>query len=118
VVAALLLLAAPSLAGPGVPGPDWFTGRYERVGRDAAGRLVDDQVRIVPDRGRLRVDSCMAPPLLLAFDPYGARENALSGAGIDCLFHADASARPILTCRTAGGAFTLWPLPDAPPDCG
>lgn len=103
------------LAGPGVPGADWFAGVYERVGRDAAAGGLNDRIRLVPERGNLRMTACGAADKPFGFDPYGLRENAMvSGTGLDaliCLFHNDGFNRPVITCRSESGSrFTLWPV--------
>ena len=61
---AVLLLAAASAAPsaeakPGTPGPPYFTGIYERVGRDGAQRLLNDRVSILP-LGQGRGDPCLS----------------------------------------------------------
>lgn len=111
----LALCPGGALAGPGVPGADWFAGVYERIGRDAGAGPLDDRVRLVPKGGNLRLTACGAPDLPLGFDPYGLRENAIvsgTGAGaLTCLFHNDGYNRPVITCRSEAGArFTLWPV--------
>ncbi len=121
--------AAVAQAGPGVPGADYFSGLYERVGRGAGDepRFFNDRVHIVPAEGNLALSSCTAPPLVLAFDPWSEIENLLVGRDGDarmwCLFHNNGDNYPILTCRDdAGGAWTLWPVvegvSDAVLDCG
>lgn len=108
---ALVLVAGPVAAGPGVPGADWFAGLYERVGRDAEGRPVNDRVRITGAGDWLTVEACGEPPLALRFLPFSLRENGLGSADgtMACLFHTDAGVRPLLTCEDAGLLrLTLW----------
>lgn len=120
-------LAGAATAGPGVPGPDWFTGVYERVGRDAGQAALDDRVRLAPEGVDLRMTACTGPDLRIHFDPYGLRENALvagqGAAALSCLFHNDGYSRPVITCRSEQGQrFTLWPVEPgfrtATLDCG
>jgi hypothetical protein len=117
-----LLFAAPAVAGPGVPGPDYFTGTYDRVGRDAAAvpGLVDDHLRIAPDGPNgLRLTGCGGEVGRLVFAPFSEIENLMEGV-IDakpvwCLFHNNGDNYPILTCSgdpANGLRLTLWPADD------
>ena len=61
--------------------------------------------------------------VLMGFGPAFEIVNLMTGrqgdVAVDCLFDNNGYGRPILTCRAAdGGAFTLWPLVDAPLACG
>lgn len=114
LAAGVALGAGMALAGPGVPGAAWFTGLYERVGRDGAGAL-DDRVYLAPERGNLRMTACGAADVQLGFDPYGLRENSIvsgrDAGALSCLFHNDGYNRPVITCRSdTGERFTLWPV--------
>jgi hypothetical protein len=116
-VAALVLTAfcGQAMAKPGTPGAEWFTGSYDRVGRDAAGELLNDQVSIAPYGDGLQIAACSGRDSVLSFGPVFEIVNLLSGnrgqAQIACLFHNNGYARPILTCQTEdGAAFTLWPM--------
>lgn len=112
-----LLLATPVQAGPGVPGPAYFAGTYERVGRDSAQPpgFVDDRVMITTRGTGLRLDDCAGTDTQMIFFPTMDGENVIlgkaDGADFSCLFHNNGANRPILTCRAdAGGVFTLWPM--------
>lgn len=122
-LALALFIAGPALAGPGVPGPDYFSGTYQRVGRDGATppALIDDLVRIVPLRTSVELTFCEGPPIALGFNASFEQENLMvgpsMGGGVECLFHNNGFNLPILTCRVQDGArFTLWRLADVPPD--
>ena len=128
---ACLAVLAAQMAGakPGTPGPYYFAGTYERVGRSGGGDavLVNDMVVIVPVDQAVAIRSCDGPETLMGFGPAFELENLMTGgmAGVpvECLFHNNGYNRPILTCQAAdGGAFTLWPVSgvakDAPLDCG
>ena len=130
--AALVLLTALSftsaMAKPGTPGPHYFAGTFERVGRagGADPALLDDQVTITPKGQAVVIESCSGPDILMQFGPAFELENLMTGrmgeTAVDCLFHNNGYNRPLLTCRAEDGAiFTLWPLagiaPDAPLNC-
>lgn len=129
-----LPLLAPFLL-PGVaaaqdlPPPDYFTGVYERVGRDAGAPagLVNDRVRLDPDAEGtgLELRHCgratKAPEARLAFESFGEVSNLLNGGSADpdfwCLYHNDGNNYPLLTCAAPDGRrVTLWPAPDMPCD--
>lgn len=121
-----LLLAAlpvPVSAGPGTPGAAWFSGSYDRVGRDGAGKLLDDRVGILPLGTGLEITRCGGRDSVLSFGPAFEIDNLLTGqrgsSDLACLFHNNGYSRPILTCRAAdGAAFTLWPVGTyLPPSC-
>lgn len=119
----LLVLAAPAFAKPGTPGPDYFSGTYERIGRDGAtpAGLVNDLVTIRPAGRSVTISGCAGPDLVLGFGPAFEIVNLMSGerAGVrvDCLFHNNGYNRPVLTCRGEDGAtFTLWPAEGVPLD--
>lgn len=110
--------ASPALAKPGTPGPAYFAGSYERIGRAAATVLLNDRVTIAPAGQGLVIAGCTGPALNLSFGPAFEVVNLMTGTqagvAVECLFHNNGYNRPILTCRTAdGAAFTLWPLPQA-----
>lgn len=120
-VASLLIGVPAAVAGPGVPGPDYFRGLYERVGRDRMALPVDDRVRIEPEGDGLSLRACGAAPLSLRFAPWSLGENFLSGqirseAGAEtlvCQFHNDGNNRPLLTCQSDQGTkLSLWPAGD------
>ncbi len=99
---------------PGTPGPEYFAGVYERVGRDAAGALMNDLVTITPDGETLSITGCAGAPLSLSFGPAFEVVNIMTGSqggdAVECLFHNNGYNYPILTCRSeAGAAVTLWP---------
>ncbi|MFC3180037.1 hypothetical protein [Cypionkella sinensis] len=121
---ALIMMAAPALAKPGTPGPAYFTGSYDRVGRSGGANplLLNDRVTIAPEGQGVAIAGCSGPVAQMSFGPAFEVVNLMTGtrAGIavDCLFHNNGYNRPILTCRlTDGGAFTLWPLPAGSAAC-
>ena len=119
----MIALVGQALAKVGTPGPAWFTGTYERVGRDGSGALLNDEVGLAPLGDGLQIMACGGQDSVLSFGPAFEIVNLLSGSRgqvpMDCLFHTDGHSRPILTCRAKDGAsFTLWPLPnDTAPSC-
>lgn len=113
----LACLPAIGSAGPGVPGPAYFAGTYQRVGRDSAAPpvLVDDEVKISVRGAGLRLEDCRGTDTQMVFFPTMDGENVIlgraDGAEFICLFHNNGQNRPILTCEAdAGGRFTLWPV--------
>ena len=127
--AALVLLTALSFtaafAKPGTPGPHYFAGTFDRVGRagGADPALLDDRVTITPQGQAVVISSCSGPDILMQFGPAFELENLMTGrmgdAELDCLFHNNGYNRPLLTCRAADGAsFTLWPVSGIAPDAG
>ena len=119
--AALALLAALSatsaLAKPGTPGPHYFAGTFERVGRAGGSDpvLLNDRVTITPQGQSVVIRDCSGPEMLMGFGPAFELENLMTGSmgmiPVECLFHNNGYNRPLLTCRAADGAsFTLWPL--------
>lgn len=122
---AMLLAAGPIAAKPGTPGPAYFTGSYERIGRLGGGVAVlqNDRVTIAPDGQAVVIAGCTGAALTMGFGPAFEITNLMTGtqAGVmvECLFHNNGYNRPILTCRAAdGAAFTLWPLPAGTAGCG
>lgn len=114
LVGAICLLATPVLAKPGTPGPAYFSGIYERVGRDAGGVLQNDLMQIAPAGNGVTLRACTGDAVAMSFGPAFEIVNLMTGAqgadAYDCLFHNNGYNRPILTCRSqAGAAFTLWP---------
>ncbi len=110
----LCLIAGVAGAKPGTPGPEYFAGTYERVGRDAAGGILNDLVQIDPAGAGLTVTACSGAPMDLSFGPAFEIVNLMTGRqggdAFDCLFHNNGYNYPILTCRSeAGAAITLWP---------
>lgn len=123
------LVGEVATAKPGTPGPAYFTGTYQRIGKSggAAPALIDDKVAITPDGDRVTIRGCAGPDTNMAFGPAFEIENLMTGhqAGVevDCLFHNNGYNRPILTCRAGdGAAWTLWPTSlsgtGAPLSCG
>ncbi|MDB5665292.1 hypothetical protein [Cypionkella sp.] len=112
----LSLLAGPVLAKPGTPGPSYFAGSYERIGRTGgAAALQNDRVTIAADGQGVVIAACSGVPVRMSFGPAFEIVNLMTGsqAGVvvECLFYNNGYNRPILTCRAEdGGAFTLWPL--------
>ncbi|MES2433972.1 MAG: hypothetical protein V4586_09125 [Pseudomonadota bacterium] len=122
---AVVLVAGPASAKPGTPGPAYFTGSYERIGRlgGADALLQNDRVTIAPEGQNVVIAGCTGAALTMGFGPAFEITNLMTGAqagvAVECLFHNNGYNRPILTCRAAdGAAFTLWPLPAAVPSCG
>lgn len=119
-----LLVAGAAFAKPGTPGPAYFAGTYERVGRSGGPlpALLNDRVTIEPVGQSVAILGCTGPEILMSFGPAYEVETLMTGqqgaVAVDCLFHNNGYNRPILTCQSAdGGAFTLWPLKAAPLDC-
>lgn len=125
-LAALVLCAGEAFAEG--PPPEYFTGVYERVGRDGATPpgLLNDLVRMDPVEGGLAVTVCGArsankPLMLLDFDSFGEVQNLLVSRGGDsvdvwCLYGNNGDNYPLLTCSGAGPGgtmFLLWPKPEA-----
>ncbi len=115
--AAFILSTAPALADR--PVIDYFTGLYERIGRDAEGKLLQGFVRLDVEGATLQLSQCpssgLAPPLTLAYDDTFETPNFLSGREgpfqLACQYFNDSQNYPILNCRSDGGAvFTLWPM--------
>ena len=130
--AAVVLLTSLSFtsafAKPGTPGPHYFAGTFDRVGRagGADPALLDDRVTITPQGQAVVIKSCAGPDIVMQFGPAFELENLMTGrrgeTGVDCLFHNNGYNRPLLTCQATDGAmFTLWPVsgiaPDAPLGC-
>ncbi|MCB6177443.1 hypothetical protein LHP98_04775 [Rhodobacter sp. Har01] len=130
-LAAALALAsgAGAAMAEGTP-PEYFTGVYERVGRDGATPpgLLNDLVRMNPVPGGLAVTPCAegAEPLfVLGFETFGDIQNLLvarqSMTVVDlwCLYGNNGANYPLLTCASGisgGTKFMLWPKPEA--TCG
>ena len=123
------LAAGMALAKPGTPGPFYFAGTYERIGREggAAAGPMNDLVTITPVGQSVAIRGCAGSETLMGFGPAFEIENLMTGdrggVAVECLFHNNGYNRPILTCRAEdGGAFTLWPVAgvaaDAPLACG
>ena len=111
------LSATSPLAKPGTPGPHYFAGTFERVGRGGGPEpaLIDDRVTITPQGQAVVIKGCSGPDILMQFGPAFELENLMTGrmgdTEVDCLFHNNGYNRPLLTCRaTDGASFTLWPL--------
>lgn len=125
LVAGLFLVTTAALAKPGTPGPHYFEGSYDRVGRTggAAPVMVNDHVRIAPVGQSVAITGCTGPDALMGFGPAFELVNLMTGVqggvAVECLFHNNGYNRPILTCTAEdGAAFTLWPQPHTPLDCG
>lgn len=121
---ALILLAFPlcAHAKPGTPGPDYFAGIYERVGRTADHALQNDLVTIAPNGENLAISACTGAAIHLGFGPAFEIVHLMTGAQggdlVECLFHNNGYNAPILTCRSAAGAaFALWPSPEKELGC-
>ncbi|MDZ7904837.1 MAG: hypothetical protein U5N55_03015 [Cypionkella sp.] len=78
VVAALL--AAPLWAKPGTPGPEYFVGSYELVGRSGGALTLTSQAaRITVDGQGVVIRSCGAPDLPMGFGPAFEIVNLMTG---------------------------------------
>lgn len=127
--AAALLLAVTAqqaMAEDNRPDPSYFTGVYERVGRDAQTPpgLIDDLLRIDPtaDGWGIVIRPCdggpaEGGPLELRPSGYDEVPNILEGKdgpfGLWCQYFNDHSNYPVLTCVSEMGArFTLWAVTD------
>lgn len=118
----LCLIAGVAGAKPGTPGPAYFSGIYDRVGRDAGGSLQNDQMQIEPAGQGVHLIACTKEMVQMNFGPAFEIVNLMTGTQgadeVDCLFHNNGYGRPILTCRSQGGAaFTLWPTTAKSLDC-
>ena len=114
---ALIMVASAAEAKPGTPGPAYFAGVYERIGRDAAAKLQNDRVMVRAVGQGVVIAGCQDAPLRMNFGPAFEINNLMTGAqagvSVECLFHNNGYNRPILTCRAKdGAAFTLWPVQD------
>ena len=117
------LWATSAPAKPGTPGPHYFAGTFDRVGRAGGSdpALLDDRVTITPQGQAVVIKSCSGPEILMQFGPAFELENLMTGrmgdTDVECLFHNNGYNRPLLTCRAADGAsFTLWPVTGIAPD--
>jgi hypothetical protein len=113
-----MLLPGPVLADR--PSLEYFTGLYERVGRDAAGKLLNDFVRLDASGDSLAMTICpttpseLTGPFTLRYSDASEVENFVSGKEgpfeLWCQYFNDSQNYPILNCSSDGGAlFTLWP---------
>lgn len=111
-----LLLAAPLWAKTGTPGPVYFIGSYDLAGRGSDGaRPLSGRAQIQVLGQGVMIRHCGLPDVSLGFGPAFEVVNLMSGSmgaeWVECLFHNNGYNRPILTCRSQGGAaFTLWPV--------
>ncbi len=112
-----VLAAGSGWAKTGTPGPHYFEGTYERVGRGGgdAPVLLNDRVTITPVGQAVAIRACSGPETMMGFGPAFEVEYLMTGSsggvGVECLFHNNGYNRPILTCRAQDGAsYTLWPL--------
>jgi hypothetical protein len=116
---AVVLILLPGVAVAERPNLGYFVGLYDRVGRDAEGRLISGLVRLDELGGSLALTECPLPspdpPLVLAYDDGFETPNFLTGREgpflLWCQYFNDSQNYPILNCQSDGGAiFTLWPL--------
>lgn len=123
LVAAFAVLAPPSFARTGTPGPDYFAGSYDLVGRSGGAPVLQNGAAVIAKRGEgVVIRQCGAPDMALGFGPSFEIVNLMTGSMggqlLECLFHNNGYNRPILTCRsTNGAAFTLWPTGNIPLAC-
>ena len=122
----LLFCAPMAAAEDGVPDPSYFTGVYERVGRDAEDPpgLINDHLRITPanDGWGLVVSGCDGGPqegwpIELRRSGMDEVPNIVEGRdgpfAFWCQYFNDHSNYPVLTCASEMGArFTLWAVTD------
>lgn len=118
----LIMVAGAAGAKPGTPGPAYFAGVYDRIGRDEAAKLQNDQVMIRAVGQGVVIAGCEDTPLRMDFGPAFEINNLMTGARagvtVECLFHNNGYNRAILTCRAKdGAAFTLWPVRDDALSC-
>lgn len=122
-----IALASSASAMPGVPGPAWFEGVFERVGRSGGETtlLLNDRMQVVAQDQQLAFRTCDGRPMaLMSFNPTFETVNLLvgqnaEGAPMECLFNTDGDVRPLLTCQAAdGAAFTLFSLTTGTDGCG
>lgn len=118
----LCLIAGVAGAKPGTPGPSYFAGVYDRIGRSSTAVLQNDQITITPFGQLIIMTACQGDPINMAFGPAFEINNLMtgdqSGIRVECLFHNNGYNRPILTCRKDdGAAFTLWPTEAITMDC-
>jgi hypothetical protein len=129
LAAVLAVLAGSSWAKTGTPGPHYFEGVYDRVGRSGGQEpvLLNDRVTITPVGQSVAIRACTGPETLMDFGPAFEIEYLMTGSsgtvGVECLFHNNGYNRPILTCQSQdGAAWTLWPTsfsgPGTPLSCG
>ena len=116
--------ATPAAAKTGTPGPGYFAGSYQIVGRTSGPvpALQNTSAQILPQGREVVIKTCTAPDVVMGFGPAFEVVNLMTGsqAGdvVECLFHNNGYNRPILTCRSvAGAAFTLWPVQSADLAC-
>ena len=116
--------AAPCHGKTGTPGPAYFAGSYQIVGRTAGAApvLQNAPASIIAQGSGVVIKTCSAPDIVMSFGPAFEIVNLMTGdqAGdvVECLFHNNGYNRPILTCRSdAGAAFTLWPVQTADLGC-
>lgn len=117
-LAAALFATGPAVAQ--VSPADFFTGLYERVGRDDSGAPINDLVRLDPVGEGFQLLLCPiadgAPPLIaLEFAQAFESDNFLAGPSeapaLYCQFNMDPQNYAILNCsNTTGALFTLWPV--------
>ena len=122
--AIILASAGAGAAKTGTPGPGYFAGSYQMVGRTAGQvpALQNAPARITAQGRDVVIKTCAAPDIVMGFGPAFEVVNLMTGdqAGdvVECLFHNNGNNRPILTCRSdAGAAFTLWPVQTADLAC-
>lgn len=130
--AIMVLTATLSATGPAVaqvPPADFFTGLYERVGRDADGELISDFVRLDPAGEGLKMSLCpisdSAAPLaelyLATFEGVDLLIISLGDTEIWCEFYKHEGSYAMIFCEGVDSKekFTLWPLPNGGADgCG
>ena len=121
----MALMPLPLWAEVNRPDISYFTGPYERVGRDATGALLSDMVRLDPvDAQSVVMTVCSGDlaPVVLRYDNMFEVANFLSavldGEETACQYFNDSQNYPILNCFAAGNArFTLWPTPERERSC-
>ena len=110
-------LLLPSMAIAQGPPLDFYTGRYQMIGKDAAG-LVDIPLRLDPAGQDLRVTMCDtgdAGTLTMPNDSHD--EHYIAGHigpyNVVCDPFSTYENYPLLACYAEDGArLTLWPADD------
>ncbi len=82
LAAALAVLAGSSWAKTGTPGPHYFEGVYDRVGRSGGQEpvLLNDRVTITPVGQSVAIRACTGPETLMDFGPAFEIEYLMTGS--------------------------------------
>jgi hypothetical protein len=111
-VLVLCLVASGPAMAQNVPDPSYFVGRYEVIGRDAAGP-VEDVLRLTMQDDALAVQSCGGGTGSMVLDRSGEGQFATLSLGdqqLECQWFNTWDNYPLLACYDDGKArLTLWP---------